>query len=484
MATSNRFRRSAITAAIAAGYAIPAASVAAQSPQSVESPIFVAAYQTIDLTTPPALARSSGGNFVVGWQPNLASAGAYGPAQLMALTPEFTPIGNGVDPLPVGKQVLGNVSLAMAHNGDFVAAWRDGHVVPRQNLQWIGIPYPATAGEVTVQQFAADGTAKAPPVTLGSAYDGVIEFSGGRLGYSGSAEIAGTVQVAMDDDGDYVVGWSEVAESAAYYPYEAKPYGSSSSKTYAAVYRADGSVLQAPKVVNLVKGSKTYDKRGFEFIDADVLSGIAMSGNGTFALLYDTYRKGLLLAPEARYYDLNLTPQSATFSLQGMGKSHVLPNLYGMDASANLAVGWAADDGLRIAKYSLTGGSSGAVIGPIGNGDPLCASTLSVAPSGVMAVTWGQLKSVDLFGTGQPSPSCEKDGQYLNTDGTANGTAFVLESGLDELNGYDIAAGVDGSGNLATVFSTIQYNHAGNLIGASSTAPAATAPAAQGPMRR
>src|SRR3569833_2612640 len=119
-----------------------------------------------------------------------------------------------------------------------------------------------------------------------------------------------------------------------------------------------------------------------------------------------------------------------------------------MDSSGNLAVGWTASDGMRIGHYTPAGVQQGTIIGPFGKGSTPCASTLSVTPSGNLAVTWGVLRQVVLFGTGNPQNSCARAGQWLNADGTTHGTPMVIESGTDELNGADATAAVDGLGSI------------------------------------
>ena len=458
------FRASTFAVAVAVTYGISAGSaMAAASPQKVQGPYPLASYSSINWSAPPAVAANAAGRFVLAWQPNIVSRGQYGPASVQLFADPQTPVGAAI---PIGKQAFGNVAVAMDKDGDFAVAWREGTVLKGPDWRDYGAPYPATSGTIYVQRYSSSGTALGAAQTVGPAYDGLVRAHGSYPNWSGNTEIATPLQVAMDDDGDVVVGWSEVAQGAGYGWYTGS-YDSSSIVTKVEVFGRDGSATTPVVVTNEAKSAgEIWNIYGFANVDADVLAGIAMNGTGQLALLYNSYRKGVPQAPIVDYRGLDLTSSGSPFSLGAVTSKTIGSDLFGMDSSGNLAVGWTASDGIRIGHYTPAGVQQGSIIGPLGKGSKSCASTLSVTPSGNLAITWGVLRQVDLFGTGTPQNSCARAGQWLNADGTTHGTPMVVESGTDELNGADATAAVDGLGSIITVWSATRTDHSTELMGA------------------
>jgi hypothetical protein len=413
------------------------------------------------------VAANAAGQFVVAWQPNPSSQSKFGPARIQAFSDLKTPTSSVIS---VGTQVFGNLSVAMDKDGDFAVAWRDGTIVQEPDWRYYDAPYPASSGAVYVQKFSSTGVALGAPVSVAPVYEGLTAANGSWPQWSGTAESLSPPQVAMDDDGDVAVGWTDVTQSASYDWYGGA-YSKSNSKSYVEVYAADGSVLMPlTQVETAISHGWVWKLWGFSNVDARILKGIAFNANRELAFVYDNYYLHVPETPFARYYR-SPTASGKKINFDALAGKTVASNEFGMDATGNLTIGWTTTDGLSAVRYAASGKQLGSVIGPIGHDGTPCTSTLSVGPSGTLAVTWGILRGVDLFGTGKPSPSCGKMAEFLKADGTAIGAPMVIENGTDELNGADMATAFDGTGKIVTIWSTTQADHSTELMGAAVSAP-------------
>lgn len=421
-----------IAATLAVAYAGVPVQAAAAGPQ-VGPLLNLATYSFLDTQHPPAVARSSNGNFVVSWQPHIASNGDYGAAQVQSFAADGSPLS---PLLSIGKDVRGNASVAIDASGDFVVAWTDGQIF----------------GDLYAQRYSAVGKTEGAKKWIGSVYNAITYIfpCGGFICAGGKDSTP--LQVAMDDDGDFVVGWtSESYHTAVNFDpvNDVRPlygsYSSSACKTYAVAYRSNGTLLKARTQVD--KSSSTLGQ-------ANKLVGIAMNGQGSLAMVYNGALVSSANVPMARFYSLDLKPATYLVNLSAVGVQGLAPGMFGLDANGRLAVAWldANGSGTDVLRYNPDGSQYGSVIGPIGSGDRYASRTVSVAGNGDFTVTWNVPKQVDLFGTGSPLASEEKDGQLFNFDGSAKGAAFVIDSGLGQLNGGSTAISNDDSGNIVTVW--------------------------------
>ncbi len=441
-----------IAATLAVAYAgVPVQAAAASTPQ-VGPLLNLATYSFLDTSHPPAVARSSNGDFVVSWQPHNAANSDFGPAQVQSFAADGSPLS---PVLSIGRSVKGNAAVAIDANGDFVVAWTDGQI-------W---------GDLYVQRYSAVGKTVGLKKRIGTVYNGITYLfeCGASTCYGGKDSTP--LQVAMDDDGDFAVGWTSESYHGAvnWDPVNnARPlygsYSSSTCKTYAAVYRSNGTLLKARTLT---------DKSSTVAGQVNTLAGIAMNGQGDLALVYNTDKGGYDDSPSARFYSLDLTPRSVLTSLAVVTGYYpqLQPSRFGLDASGRLAVGWVSGTGMNVARYNSDGSQYGSVLGPIGNGSLYTSWTLSVAGSGDLAVTWNVAQQVDLFGTGSPLPSEEKDGELLNADGSDKSGVFVIDSGLSQLNGNNTAVGTDGAGNLVAVWPATLPDYSLAIVARTVTTP-------------
>jgi hypothetical protein len=375
----------------------------------------------------PLIARGAGGSYVAAWP-------ASGHANAQTFNADGTPASSSFQ-IALSPFQSGHAPLAMDKDGDFVSVWFEYNPDNSKLL-----PY---AGKVYAQRYAHDGTPQGAAIKVASVTDG----------YS----LRGTIQVAMDDDGDFAVAWTERKSRApvqfAYFVIEAQ-----SSKTYAKVYKANGQVRTPLTAVDKVatKYCRTIVLAPPVCFNYNVLEGLAMNGTGDLVMVFDVERSGAQQkTTSARTFDLQLKPLSDSLTLTGAGSFNVVGN----DAPGNLSNVWNDSSSTYVSRYAVTGSSLGTT-GPIGSSvDP----TLSVTPSGAFAVTW------DVSGSG--GSSFEKHAQYFNKDGTANGAPFVIDDGIAQQNLPNTAAGADADGNLVTIWTSIQSDNTNSIVGRSVAAP-------------
>jgi hypothetical protein len=414
----------AIAAVLATGFAVPPGGVLAAGAAQV-GPLFEIA-TGVDGGS-PLIARGAGGSYVAAW-----SASGHANAQTFNAdgTPASSPFQIALSPFQSG-----HAPLAMDKDGDFVSVWFE-YNPENSKLQ----PY---AGKVYAQRYASDGAPQGTAITVASVTDGY--------------GLRGTIQVAMDDDGDFAVAWTERISHApvqfAYFVIEAQ-----SSKTYAKVYKANGQVRTAQTAVNKVatKYCRTIMLAPPVCFNYDVLKGLAMNGKGDLVMVFDVERSGAQQeTTSARTFNLQLKPLSNPLTLTGVDSFDGV----GIDAASNFSIAWNDSSSTYVSRYSVNGASLGTT-GPIGTS---VNPTLSVTPAGAFAVTWDA--------AGPSGSSFAKHAQYFNKDGTANGAPFLIDDGIAQQNLSNTAAGIDANGNLVTMWTSVLPDDTDRIVGRSVTAP-------------
>ncbi len=417
----------AIAAVLATGFAaLPGGVLAATAPQV--GSLFEIATGTDG--GPPVIARGAGGSYVAAWDAS-AETGGHSNAQTFNAdgTPASSPFQIASSPFQSGF-----APLAMDKNGNFVDVWfeyNSGNSTKQ--------PY---AGKVYAQRYASNGAPQGAPIVVASSD-----------GYA----LRGTIQVAMDDDGDFAVAWTERKDqtvlSLAYLVIEAQ-----GSKTYATVYKANGQVSKAKTAVNTVatKYCRTIALAPPACFNFDVLKGLAMNGKGDLVMVFDVERAASQQATTSvRTFDLQLKPLSNSLTLAGVASFDVV----GIDAASNFSIAWNDSSSTYVSRYSVSGSSLGTTA-PIGTS---VNPTLSVTPAGAFAVTWNV--------AGSSGSSFEKHAQYFNKDGPVNSAPFLIDDGIAQQNQSNTAAGIDANGNLVTIWTSILPGGANGIVGRSVTAP-------------
>lgn len=386
--------------------------------------------------------RNAAGDFVVMFYKN--SAGSNADAYIRAYSADGTPKGSAVT---LTSKAVYDVSIAISNNGSFAAAWSD-------------YTNDSSSNNIVLQRFASDGTPQGSVISVGK--DPTV------YGFF-NATLSTGPRIAMDDDGDIAVAWSQESQ------WFSSPYGgyyfhnvTDSSKTYAAVYKSDGSVLKAKKVVDTVYGKK-YPNDG-KHGNHDMLSSLVMTGAGRLVMSFSMARD-TTTQTAVRLFAPALASPSSLIALTGVGSFKSL----GADANGDFDIAWTASDGsLNVSRYN----SSAALLGNVGPIEtpttPNAGTempTIAVAPSGDFAVTWGSTTQIPFF-DGSLWTTYIKNGQFFHADGTANGGPFVIDGNLSNLNDINLASAIDGHGNLISIWNTLlsdQSTYA--ILGRNNTAP-------------
>jgi hypothetical protein len=454
-----RFKQSAIASVLAASATVPAFAANSGAP-------FVVASSPNASNFVLAVARSKAGDFAVEY------SDSNGHIFVRVYNADGTPKDSGFQ---VGPDTGGSstaVAIDPSGTGNIIVAWNQATTA-------------SPNGETLVQRYSENGTA------LGTAIDvGAAPFPG---------RSSTNPMLAMDDDGDFAVAWTTVTDKT-FIPIPhtySSVVASEASKTYAAVYKADGSVIKPATAIDNVLtkyfSPAIYSIKNPDYYNCDILRGIAFDGHKNLTALYLVGRRASLQTGVGKYTyklskqgGLSLLSDVATSAVEhsgGVRLQYPTTTDFGVDASGNYAVEWVdyyvADPfRIHVSRYAADGTFQGEIT-PIqiptnyynNSFHPYQNPTLSMAPSGDFVVTWGVRTQIDLFGDGYLYDSFDKDGQYFHADGTANGNAFVIASDPSFLTFTDMATAVDGGGNLVSVWAAIDSSQTAYLFGNLTPAP-------------
>jgi hypothetical protein len=273
MTHSRNFNHPRIKTAIAACIAASFASGAYAAPGDlIGSPLVIG---TSSINAPPndgpRIASDANGNQVVAWVD-------YPSGNILAqrFLANGTPIGSAIQiaaasPSDQGGEVT-NPAVAVNASGQFVVAWANEG--PR--ILW-QIPYLAaySAWPVTLhaRTFQADGT----PVSSD------IQFADMPLSWTSVNRAA----VAIDDDGDFVVGWWQATQSIIFdvglYP----AHYSESQAVYARVYSAAGKAKIGPIKIDSGRATRKTQKQPLIGHLAGPVA-VGMDSVGNFAIAWQS----------------------------------------------------------------------------------------------------------------------------------------------------------------------------------------------------
>jgi hypothetical protein len=324
------------------------------------------------------VASDPAGDFVVAWEDdasNEVGAQRYDAAG--------NPLGAPLTVAAVATGAIGGPALAMAADGGFAVAWT---VLPDTSLQG--------GGTVYVRRYGADGAA------LGDA-----------VAVSGDLPV-GYPQLAMDPDGDYVVGWSGNS-----YDWNGRP--PTDYRLHPGLIYVTAGVYARPFHADGTPASDTVS---------------VAQRNGTIIVLGGTV------------YDPKLIP---------LGVHQFHGGSVAMDADGDFVSSWIdvapyqANDRVRYRRFDATGAPRGWTgTAYRGDGDPQDVAVQSDA-AGNFVLIWTQGL--------QTQPAALPAGVYGRSFGAGGrplATAFPV-SDTDSGTPFGPALGMDGSGNFVASWSTI-----------------------------
>ncbi len=365
------------------------------------------------------IARDAAGDFVVAWNGQWART----------FNADGTPKGEAF-PIAPGS-ISSAISIAMDGAGDFIVAWQG-------------------QTDIFAQRYALNGTAIGGNILVtGSPTD--------RPGALSDSTQLGPL-VAMDGNGDFVVGWTDWRFGCFFDVVGADGscrsiLGTLQTPTYARIYNADGTArTEALKEHSGVTVAPTAAP--YLGIGGSALAGLAVAENGNFAMAFTTEGWDVLTAK----------PFNATGAAAGkhvVFKPWVLvgngqvggsgPPSIGIDDSGNFVIAREVNGNMYAARYAAHGTPKGSTLKLDASGTVVgypSSPRVSVMHSGDFVVTWEQI-------VGDPAyPGYKKIGQYYHADGTPNGPTFDIETADPNTLTSGLASAVDGNGNLAAAWTT------------------------------
>ncbi len=280
--------------------------------------------------------------------------------------------------------------VQVASNGEYVVAW--------EGWFWTGSEWDT---QLSVQKFAADGTAKSSPVQL-DATDAAI------VGNNLNVDIA-----AIGNSGEYVVAWQGAASGQP-------------EKIFLQRFNADGSMnggsLMFEGGRGLANQSPQVTPLGTE--GDFVVSWAGRDPDGDLSIFVQKVVAGSDSVNEPQM--LEATGYT--------GGDDVEPRIVALGSNGEYAVTWLGFDAVGgavyVQKFSTDGSLQGEAVKLNGSGtinDPETPQVLALGTAGDYLVTWS-----DIDGDGDSSVFIQR----FNPDGSPNGTMMQLEPPA-VLNGVD-----------------------------------------------
>ncbi len=362
----------------------------------------------------PSLAGSSKG-FAVGWTTIYSdTSGAPSATTLSLYTTSATPIAANI---ALGKGLYYEPGVAMDADGDVAVAWTQ----PVLNDGWL------LNGALNVKRYSAAGVEQGKTIRIATTYDYILPFY--FFGFSEVQKQSSAPLIAMDDAGDFTVGWSEDGYTIVGCTQQ-RPigclWGGGHIRTYLASYRANGSA-------NKWKTRIDPAARGTEEPNDAGLAGLAMLNDGHIEALVGDVKAGFTGTPTLNLFNQYILP-IASVALQEVSAYAVA-----FDSSGNV---YQLHDS-TVTRYAPDGSVLSPDIVVIPNSSYIYSSAIAVAPSGRFAVVWS-------------AGSGELDAQYVDANGMLQGNAFVVQPSVSNGGTFpNISAWkavLDDSGKLVVVW--------------------------------
>jgi len=392
------------------------------------SPFTVQASSDVDYFGPTAVARNATGVFVVGWlegngaQAHVRLYNADGSVKADAVLPPFNT-----------AYLTGRLGLAIDAAGEFVVAWTD-------TATSTGGKSPARS--VLAQRFDANAVVQGNPIHVGS-----LSTGNGQTVITSSTD----PQVAMDDQGDFSVAWSTDTQTLLWETARFTIAGESAA-TYAATYQQDGQSLTSARKLDSVP-FRLVRTDGYS-LNTEALAKLAMNGNGDLLLMVNIQTQapnsGIKQQVSAQRFNMALKAQGGRSILSGLNRADDA-SLNSSDQIAVIAENFAPTAtqttwSLSLYRYAADTTPLGA---PATLETALVPSSvlylnpaLAMTSSGDFAITWTFPTTLEGGGI-----AFSKQGQYFHADGSAKGSAFIIDSGTAHQN-WPQACATDAQGNL------------------------------------
>lgn len=406
-------------------------ATASASPGQPIGPPIIASDDFVRLSTTVTVdvASNSAGAFVAVWE---QSSGTNAGSTIVAR--RFAADGAAAGPPFVVTSedsnllVLDEPSVAMDAEGDFVIAWELVEVIPGQQR----LTTRSSRSRVLAQRYSADGTAQGEVIDV--------------------AMNAEAPDVAMDDDGDFVIGWAVdglISQLAA--------------PVYGLPILIPGATL--PDHVRLRRYSADGRPRGLvQTLDTRVRSlplgnlpavndvRVAMDGVGNVTAAWT--RNPTLASDSVAIFGQRLAangfPRGAVFRISGDDE---IPRGSGgaeldMNVNGRFVVAWPGAESIRAGVYEADGS---VVVPAFAVSDPAVAVPLSLRASPGVVIDEGGNFAVCGFSTAQFDAGTSLGGQNLRLF-SANGTALTGNLNLVPPQRFafrfDTVLTNDGAGNL------------------------------------
>ncbi len=352
-----------------------------------------------------AIARDAVGDFVVAWIAPLDRGSTINTVYLRRYDAQGTPISTAV---PVaGADCAASVALAMDADGDFVVAWP---AACASSKSW----------NVEAQSYNADGTQNGSMIDVGSQSRSI------------------SVSVAMDDQGDYAVAWTnnKIVFAAFYFILE---HGS----VYVRAYGADGTAKT--KAIEVDKSSSHLTGYG------NIQAAVAMNASGDFTVAWNhtVNNSGSVLARRFNQNGQFSDPVQWVEHVHGAGTQFQFraPSI-GMDSSGDAVIAWGSEFESELRFYGASGSPVTPAFYPPIDGagfNPLASAAVAMNNDGTALMSWA-VGSYDI--TRPINLLYQNAGQYYAVDGTPIDAPFAIGSNAMGA----VSTALDASGALAAAW--------------------------------
>jgi hypothetical protein len=370
----------------------------------------------------PKVAAGGNGQFVVSWR---APGGTLLYGTSAGYVQAYDATGTAVTAAPT--EVTGNAfdspALAMDADGDFVAVWVSGKAVTTNNSIVLGTTH--------AQRFDAAGDTAGRQQRVSPADQ--LDLPVSQTLYAGVG--TSLPQVAMDSEGDFVVAWT-VQRGAILCPfYCAELVGSGT--TYAASYRANGSVLRWRKAIDrraAIGPHSLPQVTGLRMLDNGDAVTLSSTSDANSPRWLESFNQSLQSTGGRVKVTFDPTSQIFASTPDAMGGLTAVLSARATDGSSTCVISHFGAQGQPL-------GTTAAI--PTQDCDHVAIA--NTAGGGFAAIWTGAW-------TNNPPGNLLADltAQFFNADGSANGQPFVMQAAVPPL--HDIAAASGADGNLVVVW--------------------------------